>query len=498
MTAEWKKRFDLVVIGCGPGGYAGAMRAFDLGKDVCVVEKGAIGGTGVLWGALASKTLWEISKDYRVAIQTNRGYRIHGMTVDFSGVRKSAFQAVKEKQSQMSEQFLAFSPRRWQGPGSITFKKGKASFISETEIQIVHSDGREEVISGDFFLIATGSTPRALPHAPFDHTHILSSDDILRLRAFPKRLMVIGAGIVGCEYATIFSNFNQTKVFLVDHAERIIPYEDEDVSDFVGRSLQRNGVTIFHSAKLDSVDCQSDDSVSVTLGFSSGKFQQICVDAVLVAIGREPSLKRLGLEKAGISPNEKGFLDVDADCRVKERIYAAGDVTTHPALVNLAEMEARHAVEHMFGEHPEALSYRNMSTVMFFNPAVAAVGLNERNCREKNIPYKVGFYANSLLSRAIAMRSLAGFVKIIVRDDPEEKIIGMRAAGPEVSNTIMSIAMPMDQGKGLRDVLKSVYPHPTMCEGIEECLRLLQGDSIYKPGPFPDLIKIRRWRPEGL
>ena len=497
MTLERRKHFDLVVIGCGPGEYAGALRALDLGKEVCVVEKGAMGGAGVLWGALASKTLWEISKDYLIATQTDRGYRCSGVTVDFQALRNTVFQAVREKQQQMSAQFTAFSPPAWSGPGAITLKKGRAAFIDEREIRITRYKKEPEIISADYFLIATGSTPRALVNAPFDHTRIICSDDILRFRSFPKRLMVVGAGIVGCEYATIFSNFNQTRVFLVDHAERIIPYEDEDVSTFVGQNLRDHGVRIYHSASVEAVEIKP-DAVLVKLRLDGDKIQKIDIDALLVSIGREPNLKGLCLQKAGIVPDGKGFLCVDEDCRVRNHIYAAGDVTPHPALVNLAEMEARHAVEHMFGEAAEPLSYRNMSTVMFFNPAVAAVGLNERDCRKRNIPYKVGYYANSLLSRAIAMRSQAGFVKIIVRDDTQEKILGMRAAGPEVSNTIMSISMLMDQDKGLRDLLKSVYPHPTMCEGIEECLRLLLGKSIYKPESFLDLVKIRKWRPGNL
>jgi dihydrolipoamide dehydrogenase len=149
----------------------------------------------------------------------------------------------------------------------------------------------------------------------------------------------------------------------------------------------------------------------------------------------------------------------------------------------------------MFGAAKWPLRYTNMSTVMFFYPAVAAVGLNERQCREKQIPYRVAVYSNALLSRAIAMRARDGFVKIIVGDDAQQRILGMRAAGPQVSSTIMSIALLMDQEKRLEDVLKSVHPHPTMSEGIQECLRVLMKKSIYKPYAFPGLVQIRSWRP---
>jgi dihydrolipoamide dehydrogenase len=159
-------------------------------------------------------------------------------------------------------------------------------------------------------------------------------------------------------------------------------------------------------------------------------------------------------------------------------------------------MESRYAVKHMFGIKRWPLTYHNLSTVMFFYPAVAAVGLSEKECQERGIAYRVASYDNALVPRAIAMRATRGFIKILVSDDEALKLLGMRAGGPQVSNTIMSIALLMDQDKGIRDVLKSMYPHPTMSEGFQECLRLLLGKSIYKPQAFPNWLSVRRWHPE--
>lgn len=489
-------KYDLCILGCGPGGFAGAMRALDLGKHVCIVEGGEIGGTGVRWGALASKTMWELSKDYDVAAKVDRGYRASGLAVHYQAVRNTVIQAVKEKQYQMLSQIETFSQRCWDGPGSLTLKGGRGSFATPRKVAVTYHDGRQEEISADYFLICTGSTPRNFPNIKVDQKRILNSDGILNLKEFPERLMIIGAGIIGCEYATIFSNFGQTKVYLVDHETRIIPFEDEDVSDFVSASLEKNNVDILHSASLNAI-AEHDDYLEVVLDFAAGHSEVVEVDAVLISIGRTPRLAGLELDKAGIKPNAQGYLEPDPNCCVGDNIYAAGDVLHHPALVNLAEMESRHAVEHMFGVPRRSLSYSNMSTVMFFKPAVAAVGLNEKNCRRQKIPYRVAYYSNALLSRAIAMRAVTGFVKIIVSADEDQMILGMRAAGPQVSNTIMSIAMLMDQGKGIKDVLKTVHPHPTMSEGIQECLRLLLDKSIYKSRAFPDQIKIQTWRPEG-
>ncbi len=487
--------YDLCVIGCGPGGFAAAMRALDLGRHVCIVEGDEIGGTGVMWGALASKTMWELAKDYDIAAQVNRGYRTSGLTVDYRAVRDTVIQAVKEKQYQMLSQIESYSPRRWQGPGSLTYVRGWGSFVSADRVAVSLADGRRQEVRAARVLIATGSSPRAFPGIAPDPERILTSDTVLNLREFPKRLMIIGAGIVGCEYATVFSNFKQTKVYLVDHADRILPFEDDDISDFVDDSLERNGVRIFHSAVLKDI-IPRDDHLVVILYFAGGHSEVVEVDAALVSIGRVPNLARLDLARAGIAPDGRGYLKTDKNCRLAGTIYAAGDVTHRPALVNLAEMEGRYAVKDMFGVAKWPMNFGNMSTVMFFKPAVAAVGLNEKGCQEKKIPYRVARYSNALLSRAIAMRATNGFVKIIVTDDPQQQILGMRAAGPQVSNTIMSIAAMMDQKKGVPDILKSVHPHPTMSESIPECLRLLGGKSVYKPRAFPGHLHIRTWHPD--
>jgi len=487
--------FDLCIVGCGPAGFAAAMRALDLGRHVCVIEGGEIGGAGIMWGALASKTMWELAKDFAIASKTDRGYRTSGLTVDYCSLRATVIQACKEKQYQMLSQIETYSPARFAGPGSITLLRGWGRLVSKDQVEIRCDGGQCQRISAKYFLIATGSKPRDFPQITVDQQHILNSDGILNLQSFPERMVIIGAGIIGCEYATIFSNFGQTRVTLVDHAKRVIPYEDEDISDFVQENLVRNGVRVIHSAKLRDIH-QRTSHLEVVLDFEDTHSEVIEADAVLISIGRTFDLSGLGLHHLGIEIDRPGLLQSDDNCCVSGNVYAAGDVTHHPALVNIAEMEARHAVMHMFGKIGAPMNYENMSTVMFFYPPVAAVGLNEKGCRRQNIPFRVGYYANLLCNRAIAMRATQGFVKIIVAEDEPRRILGMRAAGPEVSSTIMSIAHFMDQGKGIRDVLKSIYPHPTITENIQECLRMLLNESVYKPHAFPEYLKIRKWNPD--
>lgn len=482
------------MIGCGPAGFAAAMRAFDLGKKVLILEKDEIGGAGVKWGALASKTLWELSNDYFVAAKTDRGYSSSGLSPDYESVIDTVQRAVKEKQYQMLSQIETFSESRWKGPGSITYKRGCGRFKSPEQLDIIVDDIVFDTIRADFFLVATGSKPRALPGIPFDHTLILSSDSILTLKAFPKRLVIIGAGVVGCEYATIFSNYKETRVSLVDHAVSVIPYEDDDVSRFVGSCLLNNGVEIFHSARLKDI-IKKKDHLDVVLDFEDGHSQIVEADAALISIGREPNLSYLKLENAGVIPDKTGRIATDDTCRATGTIYAAGDVTHFPSLVNIAEMEARHAVSVMFGQPSTPLSYKEMSTIMFFQPAVASVGMGEKSCRKKNIPYRAAYFSNAFLPRAIAMRALTGFIKIIATDEDNPKILGMRAAGPQVSGMAMAVAFALRRGEGVHEMLASLYPHPTMSEALQECMRMLVSASTYKPIAFPGRLRTWVWHP---
>jgi dihydrolipoamide dehydrogenase len=490
-----ENKYDICVIGSGPGGFAAAMRGFDFGKNVLLLEGGNLGGAGIMHGAMTSKTLWELSKDYAGAAAVDRGYRAMGLSVDYEQVRDTVIQAAKEKQYQMLSQIETFSRPRWKGPGSLTLKRGYGRFLDNKSVEVSFPDGSTEVVRADYFVIATGSKPREFPGIVCDHKRVLTSDDILSLTKFPKRFLIIGAGVIGCEYATIFSNFHQTKVHLLDRQDRILPAEDPDISEFVNANLTARGVEVHHNAILRKI-IHHPDFLEVVVDYEGGRSMVLEVDVALVAVGRVPNLDRLGLDKVGIQINKRGALDTDADCRVKGNIFAVGDATQHSALYNVAEMEGRYAVKAMYLRNKYPLRYSNMSTIMFFNPEVAAVGLNEMQCQANHIPHQVAYYSNALLNRAIAMRRTDGFVKILVSDDGQDRILGMRAAGPQASNTIMVIAHLMDQDKGVTDIMKSIHPHPSITEGIQECLRLLVNKSIWKPEAFPQYMKIRKWKPE--
>ena len=361
-------KFDIAIIGSGPGGFAATMRAVDFGKNVCLIEAGHVGGTGIMNGPLTSKTMWELSVDYSVAAAIDRGYRASGLQVDYKMVKKTVFAAAKTKQYQMLSQIESFSANH-NDDGTITFKRGFAKFLDRNTLQIEGENGIE-IIEAEYIIIATGSKPRELPELPVDQKQIFDSDGLLNLTKFPERMMILGSGIIGCEFATIFSNFKQTEVHLLDKSHRVIPFEDDDVSDFVSNNLERNGVIIHHTAILRTVR-KAKTHLEVVLDYEDGHSQVVEVDIILVAIGRDANTKNLGLENVEIKPNVKGYLHINEECAIgdfkKCNIFAAGDVTGQKALYGVAEEQGRFIVEAIYGQVSFPLDYSYMPTLMFLS-----------------------------------------------------------------------------------------------------------------------------------
>lgn len=491
------EKFDIVVIGSGPGGFAAAMRSFDFGKHVCIVEANHIGGAGIMNGALTSKTMWELSADFAVAGATDRGYRSSSLNVDYVQVRKSVFQAAKDKQYQILSQIETFSKEKSK-KGSLTLKRGHGSFIDKNRIKVVGKES-DEIIWGDYVIIATGSVPRELPDLMTDGKMIVNSDQILNMEKFPERMIIIGSGIIGCEFATIFANFKQTEVHLLDRTNRVIPYEDNDLSDFVSKNLEGIGVNIHYEAALRNIT-KKNDYLEVILDYDDGHSKVFQVDVAIIAVGRVPNTENLGLDNLGYNCTKRGMIDTDDYCNIKgldgiDNVFAVGDITGHGQLYNIAQLQGRLTALKIFNNYSEAINYRTMSTLMFFKPEVAAVGQNEKELKRQKIPYKVAVYSNKLVNRAIAMRNTNGFVKIIVSNDGNNRILGMRAASPQASAFIISVAHLIDENDGLKEVLKTVHPHPGVTEGIEDCLRLFDNASIFKPEAFPGMIKYYEWNP---
>jgi dihydrolipoamide dehydrogenase len=484
--------YDVCVIGAGPAGFAAAMRAWDFGKRVCLVERGRLGGAGVHNGALSSKTLWELSCDYRCAQRRDRGYVASDLQVHFDAVMQVVEEATASKVAQMQRQLQALAEPRRESPGSITLVEGTARFVDPHTVEISGvGTGESRRIQAKAFIVATGSRPRVLPDIEIDGQRIITSDHIGRLARFPRSLVVLGAGVVGCEFATIFANFGQTKVYVIDRAERILPFEDPDVARVCSTNLEAKGVTIHHRAKLVSMRTVADE-VEYTIEHHTGGRETIRAETALVSIGRVPNTSGLGLEDIGVTIDAAGHIVAEGTRTSVPHVYAVGDVTLDVALVSVGEIEGRHAAELIAGYTDRPLRHDNLSTIMFLDPEVAAIGLNEQQAQERRIPYRVAVYDYSLVNRPIAMRATDGFVKLLTTDDDELRILGMRALGVHSSTMLEAISLMIQHSRSARDLAELLHPHPAVTEGLQDCVRMLMGSSIYKPCVFQSELRLSR------
>lgn len=474
------EKYDICIIGGGPAGYAAAMRAIDFGKKVLLIEKDKIGGAGLYNGALSSKTMWEYSQkiaEVRSEVENYEPSYKHLMSVVNDAMFERKFQMNTHiKLLENETQTRLFS-----------HEKGHGKLLNKNEVLIIK--GKEEKkIFADRIILATGSRPRKLPTIPIDEKIIVTSDGINNFENFPKSLVILGAGVIGCEFATIFSNFGQTKVYLIDKADRILPFEDDDISETVTNNLEKNGVVIHKNSSLVKMDIV-DGQVQYELAYKDGRKEILTVEKALVSVGRVPNIEDLGLETVGLKVNDRGGVEEKDTQTSVPNIYVAGDLSADVALVNVGEREGRHAIVKMFNPDLKPITYRNISTIMFLNPEVAAVGMGEQEARQKNIPIRVVKIDYSCIARAIAMRKTNGFFKILVTNDDEMKVLGMRAVGEHASSAIQAVALLITMNKGIQELADMIHPHPSIIEGVQECLRMLLGKSIYKSSVFKDKLK---------
>lgn len=492
---ERSERFDLCVIGAGPAGFAAASRAWDLGKRVALIERDRVGGRGLADGALSSKTLWHLSNDFARAKRNDRGYVAERIEVSYERVIAALREAIEERESDLERQLAHLQAPSAHG-GQVQRIRGTARFIEPHAIEVRSSDGAIARVEAAHFLIATGSVPRTPPNVSVDGARVVTSDHIEHLPQFPESMVIVGAGVVGCEYATIFANFGKTQVNIIDRQPRILPFEDDDVAEAVSRNFERMGIRIHRESSLQSLEVRGERVRYVVCDREGNHCEPIDVERALVSIGRVPNTRSLGLEAIGVAMDKGGGIVVNDTQSSVAHIHAAGDVTADVALVNVAELEGRHAVEAMFATPTHKVRYDALSAIYFLAPEVATVGINEQQARKQGVPYRVCVLRNRLVPRTIAMRATEGFIKLLVSRDSPAKILGMRVIGPQAATTIQGIAFLIEKGGTLEDIDTCVHPHPAVTEGVQECARALLGRSVLKPSAFgPDLLRVDEWSP---
>ncbi len=457
---------DIVVIGAGPGGLSAAGILALHGRDVLVISDGHLMGYGIE-GAFKSKAGFEIARLHAHATMRRDLFELPAAP-SFDAVEQSIEHAAKG---------LGDSIRNRLDRLGIEVVEGRGRFIDANSVMV-----GDDTIRARHIVIATGTVPRVFPGVRVDGHRVLTSDEIVGIKFLPKSLLILGAGIIGCEFASIFNGLG-SKVKLVDTQDRILASEDEDVSRFLSRGLSMSGVDVIHSCRFEGMEVGKD---SVTTSLSNG--QQVVTESVLFAVGRNPNTDGLDTRAAGIDLDDRGYIPVGDDMRTNvPHIYAVGDVGQRNtpmdiALVHVAQAEGRCAAYSILGE-AFTLNMDHVPYIIFTMPMIAGAGLGETVARERHGNVRVGKFPYGRNHRAHAMFPPIGFVKLIVGPDGDDRILGIRAIGRDADAIVGAASIMIDQALPYTYILNSIMPHPSLLECLEGAAHIIAGDALsYEEG----------------
>jgi len=461
-------QFDVVVIGGGPGGYIAAIRAAQLGfKTACIDEwknaKGgpAPGGTCTNVGCIPSKALLQSSEHYEHALHHfgDHGITATGVTMDVAKMVARKDAVVKQNNDGILYLFKK---------NKVTFFHGRGAFAGAAKdgvYQIDVSDPSSTSIGARQVIIATGSNARALPGVAFDEKLVLSNDGALRIGESPKKLGVIGAGVIGLEMGSVWRRLG-AEVTVLEGLPTFLGAVDEQIAKEAAKLFKKQGLTIHLGVKVGAVKTGKQD-VSVEFTTADGKTETATFDRLIVSIGRVPNTIGLNADAAGVKLDERGFIVVDGDCRTSApNVWAVGDVVRGPMLAHKAEEEGVAVAERMAGQHPH-VDFNCIPWVIYTSPEIAWVGKTEQQLKAEGVAYKVGSFPFLANGRARALGSTDGLVKILA-DARTDKVLGMHVIGPVASELIAEGVMAMEFGASSEDIARICHAHPTLSEATKE------------------------------
>ena len=458
--------YDLVVIGGGPAGYAGAIRAGQLGKKVACIEMERAGGTCLNWGCIPTKALLKSAEVYRTFQKAEFfGFSVQGLSFDFEKV----MQRSRGVSTQMSKgiEFL--------------FKKNKVDyFVGKGQVTV---PGMVEIIEGEhkgkFFrtkniMIATGQKPKPLPGLPVDGVRVMTSREALVPKALPKSMVIIGAGAIGVEFAYFFNAFG-CKVTLVEMLPQILPVEDEEIARTLERSFTKQGIAVHTNTKSENIRV-GDKSVKINL-VKDGQTTEVEAETVLVAIGITSALD--GLFSTTVKGDtDRGCVTVGPDDQTSgPGIYAAGDIQGPPWLAHVATFRAVNAVNGMFG-HSKPKQVAGFPGCTYCQPQVASTGLTEKACKEKKLDYKVGKFPFTASGKAVASAESEGFVKVL-SDAKTGEILGAHIIGADATELIAEYGLVIQMEGTVEDIHHTIHAHPTLSEAVMESAAATMGEAIH-------------------
>ncbi len=463
------ERFDIIVVGSGPGGYVGAIKAAQLGKSVAIVERSEIGGVCLNWGCIPTKALLKSAQAYNYAKHcAEYGFEASDVKADIEKIVDRS-RGVAAQMSKGVEFLLK--------KNKITLIQGDAMLKTNHSVVVTAEDGSRTEYEADHIILAVGSRPNSLPFAPIDGEKIISYRQALIPKKLPKSLAVIGSGAIGSEFAFFYRSLG-AEVHIIEYVDRVLPVEDDDVSAQISRSFRKAGIKVMVGAQVKSVDTTG-ELCKLTVATKKGE-ETVEAELVLSAVGVIPNTDYLGLEELGVEMVRGGKIKVDENYRTNvEGIYAIGDIIPTPALAHVASAEAINCVEAICGVTPKPIDYGNIPGCTYITPEVASVGMTERAAKEQGIDYKVGKFFFLASGKAVAAGEKDGFVKLVV-DAATDKVLGAHLVGANVTEMISGIVTGRNMGMTASDLIHSVHPHPTMSEAIMEAAEASHGACIHQ------------------
>lgn len=460
-------KFDIAIIGSGPGGYVAAIRASQLGKNVAIIEKAELGGICLNWGCIPTKALLKSAQVFNyISHSQDYGISVDNYKADFAGM-VSRSRGVASNMSKGVEFLMK--------KNKITVIKGTAKIAGKGKVDVTTTDGKKELVEADAIIVATGARSRELPNIKQDGKHIIGYREAMVLDKQPKDMLVIGSGAIGMEFAYFYNSIG-TKVTVVEFMPRILPVEDEDVSKVMAANFRKKGVEILMDSAVEKVEVK-DGRCHVTVKTKTGEVKYEC-DIVLSAAGITTNLENLGLEENKIA-TDKGKVTVDDFYQTTmQGVYAIGDIVHGPALAHVASAEGIICVEAICGHNPEPLDYGNIPGCTYTHPEIASVGLTEAQAIEKGYEIRVGKFPFSASGKASASGAKDGFVKVIF-DKKYGEWLGCHMVGEGVTDMIAEAVVARKLETTGHEIIKSVHPHPTMSEAIMEAAAQAYDECIH-------------------
>ncbi len=469
MGDEQAPRYDLVIIGSGPGGYVAAIRAGQLGLKTAIVEKSRkLGGTCLHRGCIPTKAMLHTA----TLLEEARQGRKFGVVTAEVQLDLERMHAYKDRVVNKNAKGIEFLMKK----NGVAVVHGEGRLETPGRVLVTAPDGAERRLEARHIIVATGSVCRDLPTFPVDHERILDSDDMFHIQAVPESLVVVGAGAVGVEFASMFQRFG-SRVTLIEMLPRILPLEDEEISDTLTRALSRRGLKILTNATVTGVT-RTEGGVHLEVKVGEGTVQPVEATHLLVAVGRAPVTQDIGLENTA-AVVERGYIRVDSFMETDQPgLFAIGDVVDTPQLAHVASAEGILAVEHMAGRPCYPIDYDHVPSCTYCAPEVASVGLTEAEARARGYEVRVGRFPYPVNAKAAILGERDGLVKVVTEKRYDE-LLGIHIVGAGATNLIAEGVAALDLEATTEALARVIHPHPTLSEAILEGAHAALGHAIH-------------------